>query len=139
MDQRLTFVTLAVRDLDRARAFYVDELGWAPSFEVSGEVLFLPMSPTLVLSLWVAEQFEEEVGPAGSAATAPVTLAHNVGSPEEVDRVLADAAEAGATILRPAQRRDWGGYSGYFADPDGYRWEIAYNPDPQLAGIVLPD
>lgn len=135
MDQRLTFVTLAVRDLPGARAFYVDGLGWAPSFEVAGEVLFLPMSPTLVLSLWDAEQFEDEAGPAGLAATAPITLAHNVPSPEAVDQVLADAVAAGATLLRPASRRDWGGYSGYFADPEGYRWEVAHNPGP--IGVAL--
>lgn len=136
MDQRLTFVTLAIRDFTRTRAFYVDGLGWAPSFEVSGEVLFLPMSPSLVLSLWVAEQFEQEVGPAGLASSAPVTLAHNVGSPEEVDQVLADAVAAGATILHPAQRRDWGGYSGYFADPEGFRWEVAHNPTPMGEAIL---
>ncbi len=130
MDQRLTFVTFAVRDLAAARAFYVDGLGWAPSFEVAGEVIFLPMSPTLVLSLWSADQFEDEVGPAGPAGTSAVTLAHNVGSPEAVEQVLAEAVAAGGRVLRPGQRRDWGGYTGYFADPEGFRWEVAHNPSP---------
>ncbi|HRQ09455.1 MAG: VOC family protein [Truepera sp.] len=131
MDARVNFITLAVADLGASRAFYVDGLGWEPAFEASGEVLFIRLSPTLVLSLWRAEEFEDEVGAIREGPGAsPFTLAHNVGSPAAVDAALAMAVEAGGAILKPAMQRDWGGYSGYFTDPDGFVWEVAYNPGP---------
>lgn len=131
MDQRLNFVTLAVADTGRSRAFYADGLGWEVAFEAPGEVVFFQLAPTLVLSLWNADEFEAEAGRLNrEPGTAPITLAHNVPRPESVDTVLADAKDAGATVLSPPTDRDWGGRSGYFADPDGYRWEVAYNPGP---------
>lgn len=131
MDTRITFVTLAVADLAASRRFYVEGLGWAPAFEADGEVMFFRVGPTVMLSLWSRSGFEAEVGPLGdAAATPPITLAHNMPDVAGVDAVMADAAAAGARIVRPAQQREWGGYSGYFADPDGFRWEIAYNPGP---------
>lgn len=128
MEQRANFVTLAVEDVDRSRAFYVDGLGWQPVFEAPGEVLFLPVGHGLVLSLWSRAGFTAEVGEP-STGLAPITLAHNVLSPAEVDEVLAGAAAAGAPVT-PGEQREWGGYSGYFADPDGYRWEVAHDPSP---------
>ena len=128
MEQRANFVTLAVEDVDRSRAFYVDGLGWQPVFEAPGEVLFLPVGHGLVLSLWSRAGFTAEVGEP-STGLAPITLAHNVLSPAEVDDVLAGAAAAGAPVT-PGEQREWGGYSGYFADPDGYRWEVAHDPSP---------
>lgn len=131
MDPYVSFVTLAVRSVDDARRFYGDGLGWPVAFEAPGEVVFFRMAPTVVLSLWSADDFEAEVGPVHrDPATAPITLAHNVPSAEEVDRVLAEAVGAGGTLLRAAEQREWGGYTGYFADPEGYRWEVAYNPGP---------
>jgi len=138
MDQRLSFVTLAVRDLDASRAFYVDGLGWAAAMDVPGEVLMIQLGERLVLSLWVDSEFEAEVGPiARGQGVAPVTLAHNVATREEVDAVLATARSAGADPVHEALSREWGGYSGYFGDPDGYRWEVAFNPGP-IGQVVLP-
>lgn len=138
MEQRISFVTLAVRDLDATRRFYCAGLGWVPELDVPGEVLMLQAGERLVLSLWDAGHFEEEVGPiARGPGIAPVTLAHNVATPAAVDQVLAEAAAAGAQVTK-AERRHWGGYTGYFADPDGFRWEIAYNPGV-ITEIVLPE
>ncbi|HEY1116526.1 MAG TPA: VOC family protein [Acidimicrobiales bacterium] len=138
MDQRISFVTLAVRDLDASRRFYVDGLGWTPALDVPGEVLMLPVGAHVVLSLWVDSAFEAEVGAiARGAGVAPITLAHNVATRDEVDAVLATARDAGADPVHPAVARDWGGYTGYFGDPDGYRWEVAFNPGP-IGQVVLP-
>ena len=127
---RITFVTLAVADVAATRRFYVDGLGWTPEFEDPGGVLFFRVAPTVMLSLWARAEFEAEVGPAMTGpGIAPITLAHNMPDRAGVDSVLADAAAAGAQV-QTAQEREWGGYSGYFADPDGYRWEIALNPGP---------
>lgn len=129
MEARVNFVTLAVADLDAARTFYVDGLGWEPALHVPGEVLFIRLAPTLMLSLWSAAEFETEVGPIGArGGLAPFALAHNVPSEAEVDSVIADALRAGGTVIKEPIRRDWGGYSGYFMDPAGFVWEVAYNP-----------
>lgn len=137
MDQRLSFVTLAVTDLDRTRAFYLDGLGWRADVDVPGEVLMIQVAERVVLSLWSAAGFEAEVGPIRRGkGVAPLTLAHNVATETEVDQVLADARRLGAEVSGP-ERRDWGGYTGYFTDPDGYRWEVAWNPGP-IGQVVLP-
>src|SRR5690242_11497761 len=92
----------------------------------------------LVLSLWDRSHFEAEVGPiAMGEGIAPFTIAHNVATRAEVDAVLATARAAGAEPVHDARDRDWGGYTGYFADPDGYRWEVAWNPGP-IGQKVLP-
>ena len=138
MDQRLSFVSVAVRDLDATRAFYVDGLGWTSSMDVPDEVLMIQVGELVVLSLWAESGFESEVGPIRRGeGLAPITLAHNVATREEVDAVLATARAAGADPVHDAVERDWGGYTGYFGDPDGYRWEIAYNPGP-IGQVVLP-
>ena len=138
MDQRLSFVTLAVQDLQASRRFYVDGLGWEAALDVGGEVLMFQVADKVVLSLWDAAAFEHEIGaPPSLGGVPPVTLAHNCATTEGVDHVLAAARSAGADPVFDAQARDWGGYSGYFADPDGFRWEIAYNPGP-LGRSVLP-
>ncbi|WP_341360527.1 VOC family protein [Georgenia sp. M64] len=129
MDQRLSFVTLAVRDLDASRRFYVAGLGWTPELDVPGEVLMFRVAEKVVLSLWDVAAFTAEVGAAPADGVPPVTLAHNCPTEADVDAVLATARAAGATTSGP-QRRDWGGYSGYFTDPDGFRWEVAHNPGP---------
>ena len=138
MDQRISFVTLAVRDLDRTRAFYLDGLGWTAAMDVAGEVLMIQAGEHLVLSLWNETEFEAEVGPINrGSGVAPVTLAHNVASEAEVDAILETADAAGADPVIAAVHRDWGGYTGYFGDPDGFRWEIATNPGP-IGKMVLP-
>ena len=135
MDQRISFVTLAVADLDRTRAFYVDGLGWNPELFVPDEVLMIRAGEKLVLSLWSEQGFEAEIGPIRRGeGIAPVALAHNVATEAEVDTILELARSLGARTTGP-ERRDWGGYTGYFADPDGFRWEIAVNPAmPDLVG-----
>ncbi|UOQ56510.1 VOC family protein [Leucobacter allii] len=135
MEQRLSLITLAVADVARSRAFYVDGLGWAPLFEAE-DVVMLPVGPQLLLSLWSVEGFTAEIGEPPAAGLAPITLAHNVRTEAEADAVLARAASLGATT-QAAVRRDWGGYSGYFQDPDGFRWEIAVNPG-DTGAYVLP-
>jgi catechol 2,3-dioxygenase-like lactoylglutathione lyase family enzyme len=137
MEQRLSFVTLVVEDLDATRAFYVDGLGWRPETEAPGEVLMIRVGSHVVLSLWDEGHAAAEIGPVSRGGTPPLTLAHNVASPDEVDAVLEHARGAGARSVSEAVARDWGGYTGYFADPDGFRWEVAYNPGP-IGQVVLP-
>lgn len=138
MDQRISFITLAVADLDASRRFYLDGLGWTADLDVPGEVLMIRVGEHLVLSLWAEEGFEAEVGAIRRGeGLAPITLAHNVATTREVDDVLREARAAGAPEVQDAQARDWGGYTGYFGDPDGYRWEVAYNPGP-IGQVVLP-
>ena len=138
MDQRISFITLAVADLDASRAFYTGGLGWTPALDVPGEVLMIQVGEHLVLSLWAQDAFEAEVGPVvRGPGVAPFTLAHNVATRADVDAVLATARSAGADPVHDAVERDWGGYTGYFGDPDGHRWEIAFNPGP-IGQVVLP-
>lgn len=137
MEPRISFVTLAAHDLAATRAFYVDGLGWTPELDVPGEVVMIRTGERLLLSLWAESGFEQEVGPVRRGdGVPPLTLAHNVATRAEVDRVLAEARAAGATVTGP-QEREWGGYTGYFADPDGVRWEVAWNPGP-IGRLVLP-
>lgn len=132
MEQRLTLVTLGVRDLPAARRFYVEGLGWEPTVDL-GEVIFLQVAPGVLLALWPATDLHADVDakrpPFAAADTAPIALAHNVGSEAEVDEAMASAVASGGTVLKPAQPAPaFNGYQGYIADPDGFRWEIAYNP-----------
>lgn len=138
MQQRISFVTLAVTDLAVSRRFYVDGLGWEPELEVAGEVLMFDAGERLVFALWDRAAFEAEVGGRSvqGPGVLPFTLAHNVETPALVDEVLALAANAGAGV-GPATDREWGGYTGYFADPDGVRWEVAWNPGP-IGRRVVP-
>ena len=138
MDQRLSLVTIAVADLEATRRFYVDGLGWEPMIFVPGDVLMIKVADKLLLSLWDRGHFEAEVGPiVAGQGVAPLTLAHNVGSREEVDEVLATAREVGADPVHDGVDREWGGYTGYFGDPDGYRWEVAWAPG-EVGAAVLP-
>jgi uncharacterized protein len=138
MDQRISLVTIAVADLEATRRFYVDGLGWEPMIFVSGDVLMIKVADKVLLSLWDRDHFEAEVGPIVTGqGVAPLTLAHNVGSREEVDEVLATAREVGADPVHDGVDREWGGYTGYFGDPDGYRWEVAWAPG-DVGAAVLP-
>ncbi len=138
MDQRISLVTLAVADLDASRRFYIDGLGWEAFMDVPGDVLMIQAGQHLLFSLWVESHFEAEVGAIRRGrGVAPITIAHNVASDAEVDAVLETARAAGADPVEPAVRREWGGYSGYFGDPDGYRWEIAHAPG-EIKRLVVP-
>jgi len=137
MDQRISVITLAVRDLGESRRFYVDGLGWEPCFHQSGEVLMFEVGEKLIFSLWDVEAFTAEVGQAPSGGVPPMALSHNLATTEGVDRVLEHARAAGAAQVTDAVQREWGGYSGYFVDPDGFRWEICFNPGP-IGEKVLP-
>jgi hypothetical protein len=127
MEPRITLVTLGVSDLARSIRFYRDGLG-LPQRETPESVAFFEVRG-MWLSLYAREALAEDaaVSPEGSGFRG-FTLAHNVRSPEAVDRLLADAVAAGATLVKPGQKVFWGGYSGYFADPDGFLWEVAWNP-----------
>jgi catechol 2,3-dioxygenase-like lactoylglutathione lyase family enzyme len=138
MDQRVSFITLAVSDLGASRRFYVEGLGWEPELHEVGEVLMFRVADKVVLSLWAETSFVAEVGhvPARGGVP-PITLAHNVATTRGVDTVLEQARAAGAQHVGEATEREWGGYTGYFADPDGFRWEVAYNPG-EIGQSVLP-
>ncbi len=128
MKPHITLVTLGVEDLDRAVAFYEIGLGLPRRAGPQG-IAFFETGATL-LALYPREQLAEDVtvSPEGSGFRG-FTLAHNVDSPEAVERTLDEAVAAGATLVKPGQKVFWGGYSGYFADPDGFYWEVAWNPD----------
>jgi catechol 2,3-dioxygenase-like lactoylglutathione lyase family enzyme len=135
MRQRVDFITLGVEDLDAARRFYRDGLGWTPLLDVADEVVFFQVGHGLVLGLFRADKMAADLG--AEAPTGPVgagvTLSHNVDRAEAVAEVLAAAEAAGGTIIKPAQRADFGGVNGHVADPAGYVWEIAHNPGWSVA------
>lgn len=130
----ISLITLGVDDLDRAVRFYRDGLGLETEGIVGGEfehgaVAFFELTGGLRLALWPRQSIAHDTGLSVSAASATeFTLAHNVASKTEVDAVMTEAAAAGATVLKPAQDTFWGGYAGYFQDPDGHVWEVAWNP-----------
>lgn len=127
MEQRLSLVTLGVTDLRRAREFYEQGLGWQRGNE--GEEIAFYQLGGIVLALYPRAALAEDAGlPNEPARFGGIALAYNTRDKAEVDRVLDQAAAAGATILKPAQEAFWGGYSGVFADPDGHPWEVAWNP-----------
>jgi catechol 2,3-dioxygenase-like lactoylglutathione lyase family enzyme len=131
---RISVLTLGVDDLERALRFYRDGLGLrtdgivGTEFEY-GAVAFFEMHSGLVLALWPRASLARDAGiPRAEPAPTDLSIGHNVASRAEVDAVMAQAAAAGATIVKPAGDTFWGGYSGYFQDPDGHLWEIAWNP-----------
>jgi uncharacterized protein len=126
MDQRVSLVTLGVRDLVSARAFY-EALGWTTEAAPDDDVVFFQTGGA-ALALWSRAALAEDSGVEDTGGWGGVTLAHNVRSEAEVDAVVGEARAAGATIVRPAGATFWGGYAGVFLDPDGHPWEIAYNP-----------
>lgn len=134
MQPRVDLISLGVRRVRASRSFYVDGLGWPVHREVPGEVLFVQVNHGLLLSLWDARQMQAEAATDSPTGVPCITLSHNLGSAAEVDRVMADAESAGAVIVAAPQTQPWGGYTGYFADPDGYRWEVAFNPSWAVDG-----
>jgi catechol 2,3-dioxygenase-like lactoylglutathione lyase family enzyme len=140
MKQRVSLVTLGVRDLTRSLAFY-RALGWRESStSVDGDVAFFDLQGS-VLALWSRSELAADSTVSDSGGWGGVTLACNVGSPAEVDAVLSEAQRAGATVGRAGAPTAWGGYSGLFLDPDGHPWEVAHNPAWPLdadGGVSIP-
>ena len=130
MEQRLSLVTLGVTDIGRARAFY-EALGWTGE-SPDGEVVFF-QAGGMIVALWGRDKLAEDSMMSDGGGWGGVTLAYNARSPEEVDRVIAEAESAGATIGREGAPTFWGGYSAIFIDPDGHPWEVAHNPGWTIA------
>jgi catechol 2,3-dioxygenase-like lactoylglutathione lyase family enzyme len=127
VDQRLSLVTLGVGELDRAAHFYEQGLGWKRKGETEGVVFF--QLPGSILALWPRDSLAEDAGVSASGSGfSGIALAYNARSRDEVDAVLAEATAAGGQLVKPAKETFWGGYSGYFSDPDGHLWEVAHNP-----------
>ncbi|PLW75785.1 VOC family protein [Cohaesibacter celericrescens] len=142
MEARISLVTLGVKDLERSVAFYRDGLGWETAYEVGQGVAFFKTKGT-VFALYPIDQLAEEVPDTDFKPTAGpcgITLAHNCRERSEVDVALDLAAKAGAVIKKPGADTFWGGYSGYFSDPDGYLWEVAHGAFPldKDGHLVLP-
>jgi catechol 2,3-dioxygenase-like lactoylglutathione lyase family enzyme len=141
VDQRLHFVTLATPDLDAARRFYRDGLGWTPLYDQPGEILFFQVAPGLVLGFFDAEKFDQDLlRDHSTSGVSGVTMSHNVATRESVTATLAALAAAGGTVIKPAQEGAFGGiFHGHVADPNGVVWEIAHNPGWRIddAGNVL--
>ena len=141
MDQRLHFLTLATPDLDAALRFYRDGLGWTVFYQEPGEIIFLQIAPGLLLGLFDAEKFDQDLLRESSTTGASgITLAHNVPDRESVTATLDAFEAAGGTILKPAQEGAFGGvFHGHAADPNGVIWEIAHNPGWRIGddGVVV--
>jgi catechol 2,3-dioxygenase-like lactoylglutathione lyase family enzyme len=135
MQPRISLITLGVSDLERAKRFYKEGLGLPEHDAGSDSVAFFALNGTW-LSLYPRHLLAEDAKvPSQGSGFAGFSLAHNRPSKEEVEATMAEALAAGARLVKPAQDVFWGGYSGYFEDPDGFLWEVAWNPFmPQLAG-----
>jgi hypothetical protein len=134
MKPRITLITLCVDDLERSLLFYRDGRGLptqgiiGKEFEY-GAVAFFELQPGLKMAIWPRKSLAHDAGiPLGIPSPTELTIGHNVSSTAEVDAVMTQAKSAGATIVKPAQKTFWGGYAGYFQDPDNHLWEVAWNP-----------
>ena len=139
MKPKITVITIGVDDLERSLAFYRDGLGFptegiiGKEFEY-GAVAFFDMQPGLKLAIWPRSSLSHDAGiPLNPAVSIEFTLGHNVTSGKEVDAVMDQAQKAGAVIVKQAQNTFWGGYAGYFKDPDGHLWEVVWNPQWESA------
>ena len=138
MKPRITVITIGVDNLEKSLAFYRDGLGLptqgiiGTEFE-HGAVAFFDLQPGLKLAIWLRKSIAYDTGvPLGVPSATELTLGHNVASKVEVDMVMEQAKKAGAIIVKSAQDTFWGGYSGYFKDPDGHLWEVVWNPQWEL-------
>jgi len=128
MNQRINIVSLGVTSLEQSLTFYADGLGWKKSSASEGNIVFFKVGG-LVLALYPKNLFEEDATvPMNSGGYSPFSMGYCAKSEKEVDEIIAKAMESGATQIKPPQKVFWGGYSGYFADPDGFLWEVAYAP-----------
>jgi catechol 2,3-dioxygenase-like lactoylglutathione lyase family enzyme len=140
VDQRLSLVTLGVSDLDRARRFY-EALGWSTGAEEGDDVAFF-QAGCMIVALWDRAKLAEDSTVTDAGGWGGVTLAYNTRSTEDVDGVIEEARQAGATIGREPGETFWGGYSAVFIDPDGHPWEVAHNPRWTIeedGAVKLPD
>jgi uncharacterized protein len=141
MEQRVSIITLGVADLKRSREFY-ERLGWRRSMAGEESVVFF-QAGGMALALYPRQELAKDANIAADGrGFSGITLAYNTRNRAEVDKVLKDAAAAGGKIVKPAQEAFWGGYSGYFSDPDGFLWEVAWNPSFPIAddgSIRIPD
>ena len=131
MEPRITFVTLGVADIKRSVQFYRDGLGLPTDYEKGDHAVFSLSSVKMALYPRHLLASDATVSPEGGGFSG-ITMAHNTRSPEEVNAILTQAQQAGAKIVKEGQEAGWGGYSGYFSDPDGHLWEIAHNPFLEL-------
>lgn len=141
MEPRLNIITLGVRDLGTAIHFYRDGLGWPLSSISAGDFAIFKLSTGTALALYPRVLLAKDANLRDTGGFGGITLAQNVETPEEVDLALSQAVKSGGTILKSARKADWGGYSGYFADPDGHPWEVAWTPQFRLiqGNLDLPD
>ncbi|MEU4313772.1 VOC family protein [Nocardia sp. NPDC024068] len=130
MEQQAHFLTIATADLDAARRFYVDGLGWEPLMDVPGEIIFFQIASGLVLGFFLAEKFNADIADGSDrAAVSGLTLSHNVGDRDQVLSTVQAMVAAGGTILKTPRESEFGGiFNGHVADPNGVVWEIAHNP-----------
>ena len=128
MKAKIGLITLGVRDLKRALAFYRDGLGWPThAYNPEADMVFFSLEGTC-LALYPRDKLAEDAAVPNGQGFGGITLAHNEPSPEQVDAAYAAAIDAGAKAVKPPSNTFWGGYSGYFADPDGHLWEVIWNP-----------
>lgn len=141
MQPRLNIITLGVKDLNKAMRFYRDGLGWPMSSASVGDFAIFKLATGTALALYPRNLLAEDAKLKDNGGFGGITMAQNVAAREEVDAVLSDAVKAGGSLLKAARAAEWGGYSGYFADPDGHPWEVAWNPFFELreGKLVLPD
>jgi hypothetical protein len=140
MEQRISIITLGVASVPASRAFY-ERLGWKASSEGGDAIAFFQIGGSILALYGRADLIKDACVSPEPIGNGSVSLAVNVRRREDVDAVLAEAVRAGARLLKPAQETFWGGYHGYFADPDGHPWEIAWNPSFAIRDdgtIVLP-
>ena len=139
MKPRITVITLGVDDLERSLRFYRDGLGFSTEGIIGtefehGAVVFIDLQAGLKLALWPRPSMAHDTGlPVGPPSATEFTLGHNVSSRAKVDAVMQQARAAGARIVKEAQDTFWGGYAGYFQDPDGHLWEVVWNPSFEVA------
>ena len=141
MEQRITMVSLGVDDLAASRAFY-ERLGWKTSAKHSNDNIVFFQLGGIILGLYDRQALAEDARLEVGTGFGGMALAHNGRTKEEVDKILREAERAGATILKPAEDVFWGGYSGYFQDPNGHVWEVAFNPFLPIAedgSVILPE
>ena len=141
MQPRLKIITLGVKDLQKAISFYQDGLGWPLSSASVGDFAIFKLTTGTALALYPRKLLAEDAKLKDNGGFGGITIAQNVTTREEVDVALSDAVKAGGTLLKTAREAEWGGYSGYFADPDGHPWEVACNPFFKLqeGKLDLPD
>jgi hypothetical protein len=140
MKPRITVITIGVDDLERSLRFYRDGLGLKTEGIIGqefvyGAVVFINLQDGVKLALWPRKSIAQDTGiPESAPCPTELTIGHNVASKAEVDTVMEQAKQAGAVIVKPAQDTFWGGYAGYFQDPDQHLWEIVWNPEWKMEG-----